>query len=518
MDPTEAIASIEPTEEDQQRKRGRKTVSSKSTKTITKSNKSNKNTNQDTNQDVNQDVNQYVNLNKSNENMEPKENVLSNGVVSVCLNDIIESGESQLNNNSQIPDKASRENSGLENPGEDNDTSENNEDGSMKTKRRGRKPKDKFRYESTDIDEYQKNNRKDENIIIKLPLSCLKLTEEFTMGKDLFPYNPTITTPKPADPEDLTARGIGYSMIDVESQEQMQNHFEIVPCGNDIGGNTSGNISGNTGDSLDKQQGGACIESRMPNGDNTNQCNPTNQYIQSSQSSHCNQCGCHKSARVIQDSAQQSSQSETRQIDIILNNKYNSNTDKFNILTHLGTNLYNAKWIEKTDIACLWCCHQFINTPWGIPFKYANEQFQLFGNFCTANCALAYTLQNYNDDDSLWEKIALLNYLYYKVTGQYKNITPSPDKMALKMFGGPLEIEEYRNLVNGNEKAYSVEFPPCNTIIPMLEEIYKKTNLNNTFIPVDKNRIQIANNELKLKRSKPVVNHKNTLDFCLGKA
>jgi hypothetical protein len=51
----------------------------------------------------------------------------------------------------------------------------------------------------------------------------------------------------------------------------------------------------------------------------------------------------------------------------------------------------------------------------------------------------------------------------------------------------------------------------------MLEEIYKKTNLNNTFIPIDKNRIQVANNELKLKRSKPIINHKNTLDFCLGK-
>ncbi len=49
-----------------------------------------------------------------------------------------------------------------------------------------------------------------------------------------------------------------------------------------------------------------------------------------------------------------------------------------------------------------------------------------------------------------------------------------------------------------------------------IEEIYKKTNLNNTFIPIDKSRIQDANNELTLKRTKPVVNHKNTLDFCLG--
>jgi len=89
--------------------------------------------------------------------------------------------------------------------------------------------------------------------------------------------------------------------------------------------------------------------------------------------------------------------------------------------------------------------------------------------------------------------------------------------MSLKTFGGTLEIEEYRNIISKTEKSYSIEFPPCNTIIPMLEEIYKKTNLNNTFIPVDKTRIQVANNELKLKRSKPVVNVKNTLDFCLGK-
>ena len=86
------------------------------------------------------------------------------------------------------------------------------------------------------------------------------------------------------------------------------------------------------------------------------------------------------------------------------------------------------------------------------------------------------------------------------------------------MFGGTLDIVDYRQIISDNEKSYSIEFPPCNTIIPMLEEIYKKSTLSNTFIPVDKNRINIAaNNELKLKRSKPITNHKNTLDFCLGK-
>ena len=44
--------------------------------------------------------------------------------------------------------------------------SDNNENGSMITKRRGRKPKDKFKYETNDNDEYG-NIKTEENLIIK---------------------------------------------------------------------------------------------------------------------------------------------------------------------------------------------------------------------------------------------------------------------------------------------------------------------------------------------------------------
>ena len=134
------------------------------------------------------------------------------------------------------------------------------------------------------------------------------------------------------------------------------------------------------------------------------------------------------------------------------------------------------------------------------------------------NCALAYILQYYKDDDNFWEKIALLNLLYFKVYGEYKTIMPSFDKLALKSFGGVLDIDEYRSINSINDKTYNIEFPPCNTIIPILEEIYKKSTLNNTFIPIDKTKLNMLFiNDLKLKRHKPIINHKNTLDFCLGK-
>ena len=370
-----------------------------------------------------------------------------------------------------------------------NDDNDNNDDGSIKTKRRGRKPKDKFKYETADIDEYTRNNKKDDNVIIKLPLSCLKLNEEFNLGKDLFPYNPVITTPKPYNPEDLKGGNIGYSLLgDSPELDEYDSLCNNVP-----------------------------LDGSVPNND-------IRPDMKVPGSNRCQNCQCHRNgsenilSKEKEKEKEKDKDKESRQIDIILNNKYYTNTDKFNVLTHLGGCMNGDKWPEKTDIPCLWDCHSFKNTPWGVPYKFTNGKFQLFGNFCSANCVLSYILHFYQDDDALWEKVALLNLMNFKVYKEYTSIVPAFDKVGLKMFGGTLEIEEYRNITGTNDKAYGVEFPPCNTIIPMLEEIYKKTNLNNTFIPVDKTRMQAANNELKLKRSKPVVNHKNTLDFCLGKA
>jgi len=423
---------------------------------------------------------------------------LDNTNSSYVKSELIEATDEQIKTSIEINPESNNNTEPEKNYNMDNDI---NDDGSMKTKRRGRKPKDKFKYESTDIDEYQKNNRKEDNVIIKLPLSCLKLNEEFNVGKDLFPYNPNLSTPKPYNPEKFYTKGnIGFSLIN--ENQNLDN--EPYSDENEYVNGTDNDITKN----------GVNIYPTPNQNPNYNQT----MIIKNKYCDKCVNCDCNKNTSSSSNKLfNDNKQSDARQIDIILNNKYNSNTDKFNVLTHLGTSLTGYKWIEKTDVACLWCCHQFKTTPWGIPFKFFQDKFQLFGNFCTPNCALAYILQNYKDDDYLWEKVALLNLLFFKVCGQYKNLMPALDKMALKMFGGTLEIDEYRNIITENEKSYSIEFPPCNTIIPMLEEIYKKTNLNNMFIPVDKTRIQVANNELKLKRSKPVVNHKNTLDFCLGK-
>ena len=393
----------------------------------------------------------------------------------------------------------------IKNKTNDDTEDENEENGIMKTKRRGRKPKDKFKYENNDIEDLN-HNKKDENIIVKLPLSCLKLTEEFTNGKDLFQYNPTITEPLPYIND--TNRNHNHNFEFIINNDKYYNE-ENENNNNNINNNSIKMIINNN-ELNNNQINNNEINNNQINNNQINN-NQINTYNQQSILNNIN----NNYSNVNENN---SNKEPIRQIDIILNNKYNSNTDKLNVLTHLSLNIKSDKWITTTNSACLWCCHTFTNIPWGIPYQYRKNKFQLFGNFCLPNCALAYILQYYKEDDSFWEKISLLNLLYFKVFGEYKNLTPSIDKMALKLFGGKLDIDEYRNINGLNNKMYNIEFPPCNTIIPILEEIYKKTNLNNTFLPIDKkNQPLLTMNDFKLKRNKPIINPKNTLDFCLKK-
>ena len=106
--------------------------------------------------------------------------------------------------------------------------------------------------------------------------------------------------------------------------------------------------------------------------------------------------------------------------------------------------------------------------------------------------------------------------LYYKIYGVDKNILPSPSKMCLKNFGGRMDISEYRINNIEKESGYIIKFPPAISVIPVMEEInLKKIQTQTNFIPVDKKRIMKANQELRLKRSKPI-NNKNTLDSCIN--
>lgn len=348
------------------------------------------------------------------------------------------------------------------------------ERGMLQPRRRGRKPKDKFNEEPTDFNEYQNILNQEENVIIKLSLDCLNVQDE-NMTDNLYQYNPDISEPKPFDE-------IGNEFATLDTV------YDNVNTDADLNA-----IQDNTIESIN-------VDENELQGQKTYKLIKTNIITD-------------ESKPIIKPKEKIQTETKLRQIDMLINERYNCNNEKINVLNEL-INKENRP--ETTNILCFWCSCQFDRPPWGVPTKYDKGLFDLYGIFCSPQCTLAHMVHNEKDDDYIWEKVALLNLLYFKVYQKYENLVPSLDKISLTKFGGSLEEKQYKEIIDQNDKSYSIEFPPCNNVIPTLEDIYKKNSLSATFIPIDKNRIKKAGDELKLKRTKPINYNKKTLDDCMN--
>lgn len=168
-------------------------------------------------------------------------------------------------------------------------------------------------------------------------------------------------------------------------------------------------------------------------------------------------------------------------------------------------------WPDSTNIHCWWCCHQFNGVPCALPEYYKKEKFYVNGCFCSFNCSASYNFSK--NDDNMWERYSLLNLMYKKLYNRnFVKINLAPPRETLKIFGGYLSIEEFRENCYKNEKIYTVVKPPLISIIPKIEEnIISSKNIKNNFPMVNENILNKTQSSLKLKRSKPVTNPNNTL-------
>ncbi len=179
---------------------------------------------------------------------------------------------------------------------------------------------------------------------------------------------------------------------------------------------------------------------------------------------------------------------------------------------------------EKTDVACFWCCHSFSLAPYAIPSHILDEIWYMYGNFCSAECATAYLFKERIDSHVQWERYALLNSLYASSNQLSPNnahgIRPAPPREVLRMFGGSMDISEYRALVNEKRLRVDVLTPPMVSIIQTMDtkpiDFYDQ-NLKNVFI---RNDIQHKYNApgaqgLRLRRSKPVKSREATVEWAM---
>jgi hypothetical protein len=82
------------------------------------------------------------------------------------------------------------------------------------------------------------------------------------------------------------------------------------------------------------------------------------------------------------------------------------------------------------------------------------------------------------------------------------------------MFGGPLDIEQFREYLASSEDMVSVQLPPLRLHVPTMN-IQGPVRDVKKFVALSQETVDKANKELRLKRSKPVHTNLATLDKLL---
>ncbi len=184
------------------------------------------------------------------------------------------------------------------------------------------------------------------------------------------------------------------------------------------------------------------------------------------------------------------------------------------LLTEFEEKSKCGEWPSGTCVHCYWCCHRFNNAPFGLPVKFANDQFHVVGCFCSLECAAAYNFGGKDSVDECLNRYTLINTLAFRM-GLGRSIRPAPNKVALAMFGGHLSIDEFRQLSSSN-KHILVNSPPMLTVTQQVEEVHE-TDMRSEYkyIPIDNERVVRYQEKMRLKRVKPLINFKNTLDHSM---
>jgi len=172
---------------------------------------------------------------------------------------------------------------------------------------------------------------------------------------------------------------------------------------------------------------------------------------------------------------------------------------------------------QTSDVACFWCCHVFTNRPVVLPMRDTGEHLQVTGNFCSPECACSYLFDMRQDSHTRWEQLALL----YRVYGEacQGKIQPAPARNTLKIFGGSLSITDYRNLIRSHKVRIDIHMPPMVSILATMDTKpidFYDSSLTKGASETIKERIQKAEEVLRLRRTKPLKAWESTLDACIN--
>ena len=179
---------------------------------------------------------------------------------------------------------------------------------------------------------------------------------------------------------------------------------------------------------------------------------------------------------------------------------------------------------ERTDIYCFWCCHPFDSVPCVIPSDIKESVWYVYGNFCSPECATAYLFHERLDSNIQWERYAMLNSLYSKdvemVGGSCTGVRSAPKREVLRIFGGSMDIREFRAILHEKKLRLDVLTPPMVSIIQTMDtkpiDFYDQSQ-RNIFVANEARRLNAPGAQgLRLRRSKPIAGKESTLDWVMN--
>lgn len=176
-------------------------------------------------------------------------------------------------------------------------------------------------------------------------------------------------------------------------------------------------------------------------------------------------------------------------------------------------------WPESTDLWCWYCCHRFDTAPLPLPIRYDDKRdtFHVMGTFCSWAC-----MKSHNLESSSYMKSVITNIITLfrkRCTGKLSRIRAAPPKHALRVFGGTMNIDEFR-AASDNPVEYTLLPPHMIVHCQAIQETDvscrappKKADLNAV---VDFKNVATKNETLRLKRPKPLQNNRNLLERTMG--
>ena len=176
----------------------------------------------------------------------------------------------------------------------------------------------------------------------------------------------------------------------------------------------------------------------------------------------------------------------------VMNDKINK--DIMKKINRLKISFHNSEPVQtkgnnRSD--CFWDTCDFDTQIYYIPTSIINDTFQVYGCFCSPECAIAYLLKEHLDTSTKFERLHLIQLLYGGISQYGKGLKPAPSPhFLLDKYYGNLSIQEYRQLFKGGQMIYVVNKP----LTHILPELYED---NNDFLVNSK---VIPTNNMKLKK------------------